>query len=321
MRNLTTIVLAILALLAGVYILDGIDLPIQSRLGREFTNAGHAPLFGVLSIAVLILTKAWFTRWRKPYSHFIFAGLTTAGLGFATEVVQYFTHRDASLLDMVYNLIGIASFLLFAATFDFGLRGLPILNRLSGRNIVRLFSLLILSTAFIAFAVMASAHAHRKAQFPVILDFESLLDNSFIEASNASVDFVTAPEPWEGSNSSVVCKWTIQPGALSSLTVMYPSPVWSGYNFLQLEIFSSLTDTIRVSIRINDVLHNFEYEDRFNTVLEVKPGLNLISLPLSEIENAPSGRKMDMTSIANIILFTTIDQSARVLFIDNIRLK
>ncbi|MBK7090629.1 MAG: VanZ family protein [bacterium] len=320
-QNRTNIVLAILALLAGVYLLDGVEIPAQSRLWREFTNAGHAPLFGVLSIAVLVLTRACFNSWKSPKSYYLFAGITTAGLGFTTEVIQYFTPRDASALDMVYNLIGIVSFLVFAATFDRGLRVVSPLSRLRYRIIARLGSLVILSTAFIAFAVIASAHAHRKTQFPVILDFESFLDKSFLEASNAMIDFVQAPRTWTLNAGSKVCWWAIQPGKLSSITVKYPNPVWAGYDHLEFQIYSEMTEAVSVSLRINDVQHNFDFEDRYNTELRVEPGLNFVSIPLLDVENAPRGRKMDMTSIANIIMFTTVKDSLVALYIDNIRLR
>lgn len=321
MQSRTATLLAILALLTGVYLLDGIELPVQSRLGREFTNAGHAPLFGVLSIAVLILSKAWIARWRRPISYYLFAGTITAVLGFATELVQYFTPRDASALDMVYNLAGIVSFLLIAATFDQGLRNLAPFRRLSNRNLTRLGSIAILSSAFIVFAVIALSHARRRAQFPVLLDFESFLDKSFLETSNSEMEFVEAPQPWRDITGSRVCQWIIQPGSLSSITVKYPSPVWVGYKHLEFEIYSEMTEPLDVSLRINDVQHNFDYQDRYNTVIVVQPGLNTISIPLFDVENAPRDRKMDMTSIANIILFTSVKDNHKVLYIDNLLLK
>lgn len=321
MPNRRSVILSVLVLIVGVYVLDGVNLPAQSRLWREFTNAGHAPLFGVLSIAVLVLSRTWITRLKLPIHHYYLSATATSVTGFLTEVVQYFTPRDASALDMVYNLIGIFSFLLIAASFDKNLWAVPLFRVSRSRAVVRLLAVILFSTAFISFGTIAMAHAHRKVQFPVILDFESWLDKSFLETSFARVDFVSPPEEWASNMSSRVAKWTITPNRLSTVTIQYPNPIWTGYNNLYLEIFSTLAQPMPITLRVNDVQHNFELTDRFNTTIEIQPGANPVTIPLSQIESAPQGRKMDMSSIANIILFTSVTAKGQTLFIDNIQLE
>lgn len=301
--------------------MDGVNLPAQSRLWREFTNAGHAPLFGVLSVAVLVLSRSWITRWRRPIHHYYFSAVATSLTGLFTEVVQYFTPRDASGLDMIYNLAGILSFLLIAATFDKNLRSVTLFRMTRSRVVARLVAVVLFSTAFISFSTIALAHAHRKVQFPVILDFESWLDKSFLLTSYAQIDFVSPPPEWTTNLSSRVAKWTITPDRLSAVTVQYPNPIWTGYKYLYLEIFSTLAQPVPITLRVNDVQHNFDSADRFNTTVEIQPGANLLTIPLTDIENAPHGRKMDMSSIASIILFTSISTDKQMLFLDNIQLK
>ncbi|MGB5137930.1 MAG: hypothetical protein WBP29_05310, partial [Candidatus Zixiibacteriota bacterium] len=62
MRRKLPFILSIIVLIGVVYVLDGINIPTQSRLWREVTNAGHAPLFGVLSIAMLVFANSLMRR-------------------------------------------------------------------------------------------------------------------------------------------------------------------------------------------------------------------------------------------------------------------
>ncbi len=321
MQKRMPLILSVVVLLAVVYVLDGINLPTQSRLWREATNAGHAPLFGVLSIAMLVFAKRFMRRTTEQFHYFIAAGVVASFVGGLTEFIQYFTPRDASVLDMIYNELGITSFLLFAATIDPKMQQYPLLKSLAGRNWVRLGSVLIVSCAFISFATITLAHARRQAQFPVISNFDSYLDHNFVLGSNATIDFVDPPTEWNSNKSDGVVRWHSDGKLLSALTIQYPYPVWTGYSSFHFEIFSDEQRDLHVFLRINDVAHNFEYDDRYNSELTVKPGLNQFTVSLADVVDLPDGRQMDMTSIANIILFTSGRQAPHTLYVDNIELK
>ncbi len=321
MKSKAHIFLAVLALLAVVYVLDGVDIPAQSRVMRELTNAGHAPLFGVLSIAMLILSRSILVKIKKPVQHYVIAGVASLLIGVATEVGQILTPRDASLLDMLYNTVGIVSFLACWVTFDGKMRGYVVLESPTKRNLIRLTSILIFATAFLSFGTVALAHAHRRAQFPMICDFDSVWDKSFVLGSHAVIEFQAPPDKWSSNLSNGVCFWKTEPDQLSAVTIQYPYPIWTGYGSLVIEIFSQLSSQTTVSLRVNDVRHNFELSDRYNTELVVTPGPNRFSIPIADIENAPTDRLMDLTSIASIIIFAPPSRSSQTLFLDNIGLE
>ena len=320
MKSKAGVVLSIAVLVGVVYILDGVNLPAQSRLWREFTNAGHAPLFGVLSIAMLALSRSWLPRQTAPFFHYCAATCVSVFIGAVTEFVQTFTPRDASVLDLIYNIIGITSFLACAATFDVDFREWLVLRSRAGRNLVRVMAVLLFSIAFIPFVTIVLAHVHRKAQFPVIIDFESILDRSFLATSEADLDLVEPPPQWSEDSSAHVGKWNMAPGHLSAVTVQYPYPTWEGFELLQIDLFSTLQEPLSVTLRVDDVQHNFEFNDRFNAELTINPGLNHVKIPLADIKNAPLGRQMDMSSIASIILFAPASEERRFLYLDNIAL-
>ncbi|MGB5106385.1 MAG: VanZ family protein [Candidatus Zixiibacteriota bacterium] len=321
MRRKLPFILSIIVLIGVVYVLDGINIPTQSRLWREVTNAGHAPLFGVLSIAMLVFANSLMRRSTEPFHYYLAAGIVSSFLGALTEFIQYFTPRDASVLDMIYNELGITAFLLLAATFDSRMQKYPSFRNFAGRNVIRATALIILAGAFISFATIALAHAHRKVQFPVICDFDSYLDRNFVVGANARIEFVDPPISWAGNKSPGAAKWSSDGKRLSAFTIQYPYPIWTGYQKFSLEIFSEAEKELLVFLRINDVSHNFEFDDRYNKELTIAPGVNRFVIPILEIEETPGGRQMDLTSIASIILFTSGGQEPHAIFVDNIRLE
>jgi hypothetical protein len=270
---------------------------------------------------MLVLSRALLPRVPCPILHYVLSGCASAVVGGGTEFIQYFTPREASLLDMLYNVIGIVSFLGCAVTFDLALRHHAPLRTLFRRNLLRLACLIVFATAFLSFGTVALAHAHREAQFPVICDFETIWDRSFIISSGGKIEFTPPPSAWSANHSHGVCCWSVKKGQGAAITVQYPYPVWSGYRNFLIDIFSAQVTENKVFLRINDIRHNFKYSDRFNTTLLIQPGPNHFTIPLTEVETAPAGRVMDMTGIANIIIFVDSGTPELTLFLDNIRLE
>ncbi len=313
--------MALVALLAAVYALDGIALPEQTRVWREFTNAGHAPLFGVIAIAILVLAKALFRGKRKPITCYSISFFLSVLLGLLTELGQVIGPRDASLMDFANDVIGAAAFLGIAHTFDPAFAGGGWFSRPWLKLSLRLGLISLFLTAYVPFAIVSLAHMHRRTQFPVVLDFESCLDRQFASCKNAAFDIVQTPTVWPENASARVGTITFLPQETSNFAVEYPFPRWRGYHRLSLEIYSTADCERKINLRIDDFQHNLEDWDRYGTVLKLHPGANVISIPLAEVENAPATRKMDMESIANIILFTSRLEIPFAIYLDNLRLE
>jgi hypothetical protein len=59
-----------------------------------------------------------------------------------------------------------------------------------------------------------------------------------------------------------------------------------------------------LAIRVNDLAHNFQFDDRFNRGFTLPAHERLeITIPISEIEHAPAGRRMDLSRIADLAIF------------------
>lgn len=322
MGRAVRIAISIVALLAAVFVLDGIDLPQQTRVWREFTNAGHAPMFGVVAVAILLLSRAMLDRKVKsPVTHYFIAFIGAVTMGGLTELGQVIGPRDASLGDLVNDVIGAAAFLGILATFDSRFRESAVLRRPVLRLTVRVTAVMIFLVTYIPFTILVFAHSHRKVHFPVICDFESYLDRSFAFALDSDLDVGPPPSGWSDNGSTAVARIKLGQSGSAGLGIQYPAPIWTGYSAFAVDIYLDAATDHQIMLRIDDTLHNFEDNDRFNRVLELSPGLNQVEIPLEEIASAPATRRMDMESIANIIIFAGPTATPATLYIDNIRLK
>ena len=119
MKSRTPFITAILIIFAAIYLLFDFHLPESTKFWRELQNLGHVPLFGMLSIALIILLEKIAERIsRSRIFLYLAAFITTVFLGAATELIQYFTPRDADVSDWIFDIIGAALFLGFYLTFD-----------------------------------------------------------------------------------------------------------------------------------------------------------------------------------------------------------
>ena len=55
--------------------------------------------------------------------------------------------------------------------------------------------------------------------------------------------------------------------------------------------------TLDLNIRVHDREHNDAYTDRFNELFSLNAGAHELRISLSDLRNAPRGRKMDMSDI------------------------
>ncbi len=264
-----------------------LSLPVRtdSRLVHELENSGHAVLFGIAAIVFL-------RRWRGGLWPYLLAGLVTIALGAATELMQWIEGGNADSLDVVRDGAGALAFLGFAWTLR---RRDSILKH----YLIRSGSIALILIVFLPPILTCAALAHRWLVFPVIADFRAKVENRFWSAGNREVDIVPAPWQKDGRAARLLYGPAEHPG----LAISGPWPDWSGYRELSFLVYSECPETVMLTLRIHDAQHNNKYEDRFNTRLEIHPGLNPIEVPLSAVREAPRGRQMDFRRIRSVFLF------------------
>jgi hypothetical protein len=90
-----------------------------------------------------------------------------------------------------------------------------------------------------------------------------------------------------------------------------------------LEIYNPSPEPIRITCRVHDKRHSLGvqlFDDRFNKSFLLKRGWNSVRIDLGEAAEAPRTRKMDMSSICGVGIFSVRLSEPRVLCLDNVRL-
>ncbi len=319
-------VLVLLALVAAALlstlVVSHVPSPSDDRLWGEIFNAGHAPLFGVVSVIFLLISINLLHRQlNNRIKHYLLVAGICLLLGIATEIIQGFIGRDADVVDALRDMAGFCAFLGIVATFDPWLSMSRLQHSANLKMYIRSIGLLLLFVAGTPVLISASAYYQRDREFPTLSSFELPKENYFRETNSLDMEIVDPPAAWTTMAGHKVARLTFEPAGYPGVTFNEPYPDWTGYSQLSFEIFSPQTRPVDLFLRINDSHHNFELKDRFNCRLEVNTGANSYSLPLDSVRLAPEGRQMDMKKIARIILFAASPVDTFSVFLGPLRLR
>jgi len=113
----------------------------------------------------------------------------------------------------------------------------------------------------------------------------------------------------------------LSPGEYPGVSLSYPPRDWRGYRTLVFDVFLDKAADMPLTVRINDLKHNEQYDDRYNGRFLLHPGENTILVDLGEVEHAPKGRSMDMGNISVLCMFSYNLKSPRTVYFDNFRLQ
>lgn len=297
--------LLLVALFVIVATLLFMRLPVPpTYAGRTIENAGHLPVFFLVTYGLLIVLRKDFKV--EGVRLYALAGLIGAGLGFLSEVIQQPLARDASWEDVFSDTVGTVCALAVYALLDRRLR-LPRTTWLVA---------LVVALASVAFYVtplvrMGVAYVHRNGQFPVLADFRSPVEpfwtvgygtNRARKGDALEVEFVGGP--WPG------------------VSLHEPVADWSGYRTLLIDVENPDDEKLEITVRVHDRGHWQNYSDRFNRHYELAAGeRRTLKIDLEDVARAPKGRRMDMRQISNIALFRDTPAGARRMRIYTLRLE
>jgi len=314
-------ILGLAALVALGCIFVFLRMPSNTPFWREFENFGHAPLFGCVSLAILYLIRSLAGRWiRHPIVLYLMAFIVATGLGGMSELWQHFNGRDADVADLVNDIIGSISFLVFWWTLDRAAAADLALNRTRVWS-VRVLAVLLLIVPAAPVLGWAAVVLHRNSILPRLGAFDSPLERKLFETRDARLDIVTPPKAWSPTPEGKVGRVTFYPSTYPSLLFTYVYPRWDGYRSLALDVFSDEDSTVDMAFRIYDAGSTGCYPDRYNNIFKITPGLNQIDLPLDTIKLTTSGREMNLGHTAGIIVFLIEPKDTISLYFDDFRLE
>lgn len=300
--------LLLLLIVAGALLF--MRLPtVPTYAGRTIENAGHMPLFFLITLAVIYVLREW-----RPFASgryhgawlYVMAGLAGVGAGFMSEVIQRPLKRDASWEDVFADTVGVLCALAVYALFD----GAARFRR--SRRVVAVAVVATCATIYLTPIVnMSRAYLHRNAQFPVLADFHSPVELFWtvslgvrreIVDGALRVDFVADEFP--------------------GLSFHEPVPDWRAYKSLLIDLDNPGSEPLTLGVRVHEIGHGREYSDRFNRHFEIAPGeRRVLRIAIEDIRNGPRSGPMNLQRVSDITLFRGENSGSRQLRLYDMRLE
>jgi hypothetical protein len=310
------VLLLAIAVLAAVQ--QFLPAPANTLFWEKVYNAGHATLFGTMSLVVLGVSL---TLRPSPadlrFRHYAFAFGVSLLAGIVTELMQWVGQvRFGEFDDVVVNALGSATFLAVASTFD---REMVRLYRLPRHRVMVLaMSAIVMGIVFAPVPIAVMAGRFRDAAFPRLNGFETYWDLQFLKTTPfTEVRLAPAKDGGEVRFTEV----TFHPARAAIVVLCDPHPDWTGYDRLVLELRSDLPHPVLLGMKIDDLDDSRQVFPLFSREFVVHPGDNRITVPLSEIRAAPKGREMDMSHISGLAIYAVQPEESFSLYLDELHLE
>lgn len=298
--------LLLAAIICGLLLLVQLYRPHQPGMWfAALFDVLHAPVFSIIAICLLGLSS----RYQWSAARRIFTVLAASVLiGIISEAAQIPIGRDASMQDLITDMLGAAAGLFLALAFGWFVR-LPVSARLAAA----VAGLVALMAAVWPMVAVSGAYAERYTLRPVLFDPGARYANRFVIPQNAHV-----------MRERGSYRMTLGRGPWPGLIFHDLWHDWSGYSTLLIEIGNPATTELTVNIRVHDRRHEAtgeQYRDRYNVAFELQTGKHTLQIPLEKIRNAPENRRMDMTAVEGVVIFFDGSNAGRELTIGRISLK
>ena len=230
-------------------------------------------------------------------------------LGGIVELIQPYFGRSGSWGDLGIDLVGGLLGIMFLA---------PVRRSLGRRHLVcgQIAVVAIAAIFFCGPVVTLWDMRQGSRQFPVLSDFESRLETRRWSSGEIHKGIARHGE------SSLRVLLTRQKYAGTTLKRSFGD--WRGYSTFAFSLYNPDPDSLRITVSIRDQEHfvrGGQYHDRFNRAFTMEQGWNDVAIPVSDIENAPSARKLDLSRLSEVVIFTVDPPAPRVMYLDYVHLK
>ncbi len=297
------------------------DAPPQSnRFLAELYHLRHVLFFGIGGLIVLELTALVGRRWiRKRSLYYLVAGLSVVVMSLGLELM----YPGASGFDgerFARNVLGSIAFLATSGALDRPLRREHDWLRGRPRRVVGWGAVLVMLLVMQSLIPIAVSYAGRSGAYPRVVDMTDSWQQRFIEPRDALLFVGMPPEGWKSRNNRVTAMVLFEPKPGSGVMIHEPYADWTGYNTLQVQVFSLLNDSRRIVLRVEDKRSEHPLGDRTDLPLAVVPGYNLYEIPLDQIRKGPRDRKLRLNKIRRVGVFSTGSDEPFMLFFSDFRL-
>lgn len=296
------IVLTLLAI-GCVVLLLFVKLPSTTLAWSAVQNVGHFFLFACLAIATIIQFER-VLDW-KFFQHGILTIVALTFIGVLAEVIQIFLPgRNASSGDIGRNFAGVTTGLICYATYHYKA---PIYALVP-------ITLLVVSI-FLGIchpALQLVGYALLKSGAPSVVSFEDPFINSMISTTGGAKSTLVQLKGLKSATPQRALRMDFAQEPYNGVIMHETRGSWALTDKLALRIYNADDQTRTLKLRINDVLHNNRYEDRFNTNFYINAGENEVLIPVDKIRSLGGNsniRFMDLQKISELQLFSDTRES------------
>lgn len=305
MKRVHVIALALIAILLVAVVFA--PVPGDSRWIRTLHNSAHAPIFGCVSLLMLLAGRSHpRLQSLSLIGQYALAFGAALALGVLTEFLQIPAGRDASVEDALHDVIGSLAFLGIFAAVDSRLGGVT--QNAAIRFAAGVIGIVALGVAAAPVTRAAIKYQQRDQRFPVLADFSQRYDRYFIFQQSSEFSPVTMPAAWARAKDESAMRVRLLEGPYPGMNFIEPLPDWSAYSTLAVDLTNPTPMNLQLILRVHDVAHNNQPDDRFGKRFELPPGTRQIwRIPLQDIATGPKSRRLDLHRVAGLIIFRAED--------------
>lgn len=276
----------------------------------------HAPVFGVVCwLSLAWLRAAVQTKWAVGMQYAVAIGVAIF-LGLATEAAQRVAGGDSSWIDLRADALGAVAFAGFFAIFDRRVSSQPLKVVL---GVIGVFALIWHTLPLIR---TARAYVARNAEFPVLLDATAEPRDLFLEPVHIEREQTVLPTEFARYAGERAMRIGFVRGTWPSLQFIEPVPDWRAFLTLSIDVTNVADEELVLSLRVHDMKHNNEHDDRFNRSFRLPARTRTtLRVPLAEIRSGPKQRELDLSQVEAVILYARRDQAVREVFLSRMWLQ
>lgn len=305
MKRAYVIALALIAILLVAVVFA--PVPGDTRWIRTLHNSAHAPIFGCVSLLMLLVARSH-PRLQSLglVGQYALALASVLVLGVLTELLQIPAGRDASFEDALHDTIGALAFLGMFAAIDARVRSVP--KQVAIRLVAAVVGIVSLVVAVAPVTRAAIKYQQRDERFPVLTDFSRRYDRYFILQQSSEFAPVRMPAPWARTQDESAMRVRLLDGPYPGMNFIELVPDWSPYSTLAVDLTNPTPMNLQLVLRVHDVAHGNQPEDRFSKRFELPAGTReIVRIRLQDIEAGPKTRRLDLHRIAGLIIFRADD--------------
>lgn len=290
------------------------DIVSENEFWKRLADVFHVPLFAVIAAVLHMLT----VRAKGFERALILSHLSAAAFALAVEIIQPYTGRSGSVIDLLNGISGVAlSAAVLCALHERSLH-------LVGRGIWGIVALAVVTDLLVGSAPAYRAYlllSARERMLPLVAGFDQRFEQQLWSPTEKSKNtrLALGESPFE--QSGLALRVETIPEKFSGAAYDAQSLDISGYSSLSFSLYLEGTEPVSINVRVDDDADCTEFDSRFNRQLSLAPGRNELSIPIDEIKHGPKYRELDLRAISRIIFFVSPLPKPVHFMLDNVRLR